>query len=122
MKIFESSKANKSKLIHGDFHHTNILANGRNSFTVIDPKGVIGDVRYDIAVFLNNHHGWLARRKAVRDELESAVMQFADAFATSPEGIRQWGFAQMVLSSYWTFTEGGLFWRKRLASADIWNV
>ncbi len=122
LKIFESSTADKPKLIHGDFHHANILSCGRNAFTAIDPKGVIGDVRYDIAVFLKNHYGWLARRKAARDDLESAVIKFADAFAISPEGIRQWGFAQMVLSSYWTFTEGGAFWRKGLASADIWDV
>ncbi len=47
-------------LLHGDFHHENILSAGREPFLVIDPKGLIGDIGYDIGVFLNNHRNWLA--------------------------------------------------------------
>lgn len=41
---------NKQLLLHGDFHHDNILQNRNGSYTLIDPKGVIGDPVFDLAV------------------------------------------------------------------------
>ena len=118
--IFDESRLRR-QLIHGDFHHTNILADGPDSFTVIDPKGVIGDIRYDIAVFLNNHQHWL-RSGDKRREMQNAVLRFAEAFDLDPRSLERWAFAQLVLSSFWTFSEAGSGWRERLGTADIWNV
>jgi streptomycin 6-kinase len=41
-------------LLHGDLHHDNILLNSRNEYTIIDPKGIIGDPIFDIPRFLLN--------------------------------------------------------------------
>ena len=40
-------------LLHGDLHHENILKDGDN-WVVIDPKGIIGDVAYEVTVFIYN--------------------------------------------------------------------
>lgn len=40
-------------LIHGDFHHYNILRRG-DEWAAIDPKGVIGDPSFDFAMLLMN--------------------------------------------------------------------
>jgi streptomycin 6-kinase len=41
-------------LLHGDFHHDNILLGSGEKYVIIDPKGVIGDPVFDIARFILN--------------------------------------------------------------------
>lgn len=41
-------------LLHGDFHHDNILLGNDGEYIIIDPKGVIGDPVFDIARFILN--------------------------------------------------------------------
>ena len=41
-------------LLHGDFHHDNILLDENNQYRIIDPKGVIGDIVFDIPRFILN--------------------------------------------------------------------
>jgi streptomycin 6-kinase len=40
-------------LVHGDFHHHNILRSGER-FVAIDPKPYLSDREYDVAAFLWN--------------------------------------------------------------------
>jgi len=109
-------------LIHGDLHHENILTSRRDDFLVIDPKGIIGHTGYDVAVFLNNHHWWLAHRSDLNHVLNDSIAQFAKAFDLDPRDIRKWAFCQMVLSAWWTYEENAEAWRGELALADIWDV
>ena len=39
-------------LLHGDLHHENILKNENGGYTVIDPKGVVGDPVFDLSRFI----------------------------------------------------------------------
>lgn len=121
-EILETSHSGGHCLLHGDFHHENILSNGPEAYLVIDPKGLIGDIKYDIAAFLNNHGGWLRGRPDLKTQLDTAVKNFADAFGISPLEIRRWAFAQKVLGAFWTCTENGGRWRDQLASADVWGI
>ena len=89
---------------------------------MIDPKGVIGDLKYDIAVFLNNHYGWLRGRPDLHRQLDCAVGRFADEFCLSHIEIRNWAYAQKVLGSFWTLLDGGDVSNDQLASAEIWDV
>lgn len=41
-------------LLHGDFHHDNILLGKDGTYKIIDPKGVIGDPIFDIPRFILN--------------------------------------------------------------------
>lgn len=119
--IFNLEKKSARTLIHGDYHHENILSSG-NSFVAIDPKGIIGEVKYDIAVFLNNHYGWLRDRPDARTETHLAAARFAEVFGYSRAEILEWAFAQKVLAAFWTCTEGNDRWRRQLTSADIWDL
>ena len=119
----ELSSASKRKfLIHGDLHHENILSARREPFLAIDPKGIIGDIGYEIAVFLNNHLWWLASEPNLKEKLNDAVRQFSEAFEIEPRDLRKWAFAQIVLSAWWTFEENGENWKNDLELAEIWGV
>jgi len=118
----ELSSGSKPKyLIHGDLHHENILSATREPFLAIDPKGIIGDIGYEISVFLNNHLWWLASEPNLGGKLNDAVQQFSEAFAIKPQDLRKWAYAQMVLSAWWTFEENGKNWKTDLALAEIWD-
>ena len=45
-------KYSRNLLLHGDLHHENILKNENGGYTVIDPKGVMGDPVFDLSRFI----------------------------------------------------------------------
>jgi len=49
-----SSLYSQKMLLHGDFHHDNILLSNNGEYIVIDPKGVIGDPVFDVPRFILN--------------------------------------------------------------------
>jgi streptomycin 6-kinase len=116
------NSASKQKfLLHGDLHHENILSAEREPFLAIDPKGIIGEIGYEIAVFLNNHAAWLSAEDNLREKLNDAIRQFSEAFEIEPQDLKDWAFAQMVLSAWWTFEENGENWQDDLTFAEIWE-
>lgn len=66
-EIYErlSVQPGRTFYLHGDFHPGNIVTAKREPYLVIDPKGIVGHVGYDIAVFLNNLHWWQRDRPDV---------------------------------------------------------
>ncbi len=119
----ELNSASKQKfLIHGDLHHENILSAQREEFLAIDPKGIIGDIGYEISVFLNNHALWLVGESNLQKKLGETVRKFSEAFEIAPKDLCRWAFAQMVLSAWWTFEDNGKGWRNELERAEIWET
>ena len=112
----------KNYYLHGDFHPANIVSAQRYPFLAIDPKGIVGPVGYDIAVFLNNYHWWQETQLDLSERLAEAVRGFAGAFDLSEKTIRQWAFAQMVLGAWWTFDEMPEIYNNEVAKADVWNI
>jgi streptomycin 6-kinase len=123
-KFYEKATGDSKRkfLLHGDLHHENILSAEREPFLAIDPKGVVGDVGYEIAVFLNNHLRWLKSENNRLESLNQAVSRFSETFEIEPDDLRKWAYAQMVLSAWWTFEENGIGWEKDLKLAGIWDL
>lgn len=117
-----NSKSNSTILLHGDFHHENILSATREPFLAIDPKGIVGCAAYDFTVFLINHANWLAGKSDFQKRLNNAVEKFSDAFEIEPRDLRKWTFTQTVLSAWWTFEETPENWKHELALTEIWKV
>lgn len=123
LSIYEKLTAAGSKYyLHGDFHPANVVNASREPYLAIDPKGVIGHVGYDIAVFLNNYHWWQESDPNIQAKLDNAVRQFSAAFDLSPLELRQWAFTQMVLGAWWSFDEMPDHYDGAVAKADVWNV
>jgi len=62
-------------LVHGDFHHHNILRRG-DQFVAIDPKPYLADREYDVPSFLWNP---LTNRMEDRDQTERRIAAFVGA-------------------------------------------
>jgi streptomycin 6-kinase len=124
LKLYEnlSSRSAYTYYLHGDFHPGNLVSSTREPFLIIDPKGVVGHIGYDIACFLNNLHWWQETRPDVEKRLDIAILQFAEAFDIDPLELRQWAFVQMVLGAWWSFEDMPEFYDNAVAKADVWNV
>ncbi|WP_028551201.1 aminoglycoside phosphotransferase family protein [Paenibacillus sp. UNC451MF] len=55
--LLVSTLYSQKMLLHGDFHHDNILLGNDGEYVIIDPKGVIGDPVFDIPRFILNEFG-----------------------------------------------------------------
>jgi streptomycin 6-kinase len=115
-------KTKQCYYLHGDFHPGNIVAAHREPFLAIDPKGIIGPIGYEMAVFLNNYHWWQETLPDIGVRLKNAIAKFANAFDIDPREIRQWAYVQMVLSAWWTFDEMPEIYDNEVAKADIWDI
>ena len=107
------------KLLHGDFHHFNILSSERG-WLAIDPKGVIGPAGYEIGPFmlnpLNSFSDW-SRFKA-RAERRAGI--FSERLGWEREKILQWATAHAVLSAWWSL-EDDTGWQYALQCAELFS-
>ena len=83
-------------LLHGDYHHWNVLASTRESWLVIDPKPMVGDPVYDCAQFLGNRYGTRGP-----DHFESELARFASAAGFDERRVLLWCFARETENCQW---------------------
>ena len=123
-EIYErlSKQTGRAYYLHGDFHLGNIVRSHRAPFLAIDPKGLVGHVGYDIAVFLVNLFRWQEKNANVEELLAWAVRQFADAFTLTETEVREWTYAYMVIGAWWNFEDMPELYDADVAMTDIWGV
>ena len=83
-ELYSSLDVGRETLVHGDFHHQNILARG-DGWAAIDPKPMLGEREYDVASFLWNPLPCRLRL----EHLEARLTAFSAA-GLDEERIRIW--------------------------------
>ena len=123
-EIYErlSRQPDRGFYLHGDFHPGNILTSDRSSFIAIDPKGIVGHIGYDVAVFLNNLYWWQKGKSTVSELLIKAVNEFSEALGIPEFELREWAFAYMVIGAWWDFEDMPDHYDGSVAMTDVWNV
>ncbi len=94
-----------TRLLHGDLQHYNVLWDERRGWIAIDPKGVVGELEYEIGAVMRNpaeRPDLLASRPIVERRLE----HFAHALNLNYARALSWTFAQAVLSAIWSVEDG----------------
>jgi streptomycin 6-kinase len=86
-------------LMHGDFHHYNILSSERG-WLVIDPKGVIGPAAYEVGPLMINPWESLLERISNRLILRRVDI-LREHLGWERERILEWTLAHAVLSAWW---------------------
>ena len=104
-------------LMHGDFHHFNILSSERG-WLVIDPKGVIGPACYELGPFLMNPWGDLLSGNHYRRLTRRRIDILHEHLGFERERIREWGVAHAVLSAWWGI-EDNTGWEYSRAFAEM---
>jgi streptomycin 6-kinase len=95
----------RPRLLHGDLHHYNVLFDSECGWVAIDPKGVIGELEYEIGAVLRNPFeqpelflAWPV--------IERRLKQFTNHLGLNYERTLRWAFAQAVLSAIWYVEDG----------------
>ena len=73
-ELFSQLEIDGGTLVHGDFHHHNILDAGTR-YVAIDPKPMLGEPEFDVPPFLWNPLG----SRMTQQETERRLAAFADA-------------------------------------------
>lgn len=92
------------KLIHGDFHHFNILSSERG-WLMIDPKGVIGPAGYEIGPLMINPWNSLSDRGRFKVQIERRVSILSERLGWERETIINWATAHAILSAWWSIED-----------------
>ena len=89
-------------LLHGDLHHYNVLSDRSRGWCAVDPKGVVGELEYELGAALRNP---IDRPDlfASLDVVERRLEHFGLALGIDTGRARGWCFAQAVLSAIWSF-------------------
>jgi streptomycin 6-kinase len=93
----------RTRLLHGDLQHYNVLFDSNRGWLAIDPKGVIGEVEYELGAALRNP---FERPELFLSMIEKRLRQFTDKLNLDYERALGWAFAQAVLSAIWMFEDG----------------
>jgi streptomycin 6-kinase len=94
------------RLLHGDLHHENVLFDATRGWIAVDPKGVVGELEYEVGAALRNPYD--------RPDLftnASTIQQRVDCFARELDlkagRVLSWAFAQSVLAAIWVVEDDG---------------
>ena len=93
------------RLLHGDLQHYNVLFDAHRGWLAIDPKGVIGELEYEIGAALRNPY----ERPDLflsPSTIERRLKQFTNRLSLDHERTLRWAFAQAVLSAIWGVEDG----------------
>jgi streptomycin 6-kinase len=92
-------------LLHGDLHHYNVLSDRARGWCAIDPKGVVGELEYEIGAALRNPFD-RPDLFATPHIVERRLDQFGLVLGIDVGRARAWCFAQAVLSAIWSIDDG----------------
>jgi streptomycin 6-kinase len=106
------------QLIHGDFHHFNVLSSERG-WLAIDPKGVVGPVGYEIGPLMLNPWDNSMDRTPFKVRAKRRVDILSEGLGWAREEIIQWSTAHAVLSAWWDYPNGD--WQYSLRCAEIFS-
>lgn len=100
------TKTENDSLLHGDFHHGNLLYRNDGSWVMIDPKGVRGDFAAEIGPYLFNPFPDLYQRANLEMVLDRRLRIFAEMTGLDFKRLAAWSFCRTVLAAAWSIEEG----------------
>jgi len=89
-EIYATMHPRDATLVHGDFHHHNLLRH-RDGWVVIDPKPMVGEPEFDVPTFLWNPIGHLPTREGI----ERWIGAFAEA-GLDANLVRKWAIVRGI--------------------------
>jgi len=102
-ELSETQRA--TRLLHGDLQHYNVLRDQRRGWLAIDPKGVVGEVEYELGALLRNPVE-LPAVFANPTTIERRVTTVSTRLGLDAGRVLRWAFAQAVLSAIWHVEDG----------------
>jgi streptomycin 6-kinase len=94
-----------ARLLHGDLQHYNVLFDSNRGWLAIDPKGVTGEIEYEIGASLRNLYE-KPELFGLPETVERRLKRYEVKLKLDAGRALAWGFAQAVLSAIWSVEDG----------------
>jgi streptomycin 6-kinase len=99
-------------LLHGDLHHDNILSAQRAPWLALDPKGLAGELAYEVGALMRNPRPQPAAVLARRADILAEILEIDRG------RLLAWSLAQAVLSAWWSVEDHGRGWEGAIEVAE----
>ena len=109
---------NEQYLLHGDLHHENILFSDKKGWTVIDPKGVIGNPYFDFTSFMVNH---IPKDKDINQVLYNRLSKISDLLHLDKSQLIKASFIMSTLSACWSIEDKDPNWETSYRCAQYFQ-
>ncbi|MEU4098778.1 aminoglycoside phosphotransferase family protein [Streptomyces sp. NPDC026673] len=93
-------------LLHGDYHHGNVLAADRVPWLAIDPKPLVGDPAYDLAWLVRDRLDTLIATPGSQAAARRRVAKLSDSLEVDRDRVRGWALFRSVEAGAWAFSVG----------------
>ncbi|MEW6402276.1 MAG: aminoglycoside phosphotransferase family protein [Chloroflexota bacterium] len=117
-RLYTESK--KPCLIHGDFHHFNVLSSERG-WIVIDPKGVIGHPEYEVGPLMINPWGKFLNGIDPRTQTERRLDILSERLGLPRQRLLDWALCHAVLSAWWDTKPDGTGGEYSIRCAELFT-
>ena len=100
-----ASSQHRTMLLHGDLQHYNVLFDNERGWIAIDPKGVIGELEFELGALLRNPVELpevFADPVTIKRRLETLTTCLHLDYARA----LRWSYAQSILSAIWDIEDG----------------
>ena len=87
-------------LLHGDLQHYNVLFDNNRGWVAIDPKGVVGELEYEVGALLRNPVE-LPKLYTNPVIFKRRVEILSEILGLNKSRVVNWSFAQSILSTIW---------------------
>ena len=94
-----------TRLLHGDLQHYNVLRDDQRGWLAVDPKGVVGEVEYEVGALLRNPVE-LPDVLTSPSVIERRIATLSARLGLDADRVLRWAFAQAVLSAIWMIEDG----------------
>ncbi|MER5867772.1 aminoglycoside phosphotransferase family protein [Kitasatospora sp. NPDC002040] len=93
-------------LLHGDFHHGNVLAADRSPWLAVSPQPLVGERAYDLAWLAQERLDTLVGSPGPRGAARRRLHQLADAVEVDHDRLRGWTLFRTVEAGLRHLAEG----------------
>ena len=95
----------RTRLLHGDLQHYNVLFDFDRGWLAIDPKGIVAEVEYEVGASLRNP---VERPElfASQQALTRRLRVYEARLQLDVDRALQWAFSQAGLSAIWSVEDG----------------
>jgi streptomycin 6-kinase len=98
--------AHERLVLHGDFHHGNVLGGVRLPWLAIDPKPLGGARAYDLAWLVRDRLATLAASPGPQAAVRRRVKRLAEDLEVDRERLRGWALFRSVEAGLWSLSVG----------------
>lgn len=98
--------AEPAVLLHGDYHHGNVLSGQRMPWLAIDPKPLAGERAFDLAWLARDRLPTLAARPGSRSAARRRLARLASSLEVPEDRLRAWSLFRAVEAGVWYLSVG----------------